>query len=210
MADAATSTPVAMLTALRISPAAHMADALAAGSVPDVVELQEVPFLTMIGLRVTPGDEAAQRIGSAVAPLPTSCGETTSFADGAVLWLGPQEYLVVASAGAHTELGGNLENILRDALAGAQGQVVDLSASRTTFELSGPRALDVLQKGCALDLHPGQFPAGTAVSTEIGGIAVILWRTGAETYRLLPRGSFSEFAGRWLLDAMREFAAPTW
>ena len=92
--------------------------------------------------------------------------------------------------------------------------------NRTTLELSGPRARDVLEKGCALDLHPRVFTAGTALSTEIGGIPAILWKTAEiggipailwktaeETYRIFPRASFAEFLGRWLLDAMREFAS---
>ena len=85
--------------------------------------------------------------------------------------------------------------------------MVDLSANRTTLELSGPRARAVLEKGCALDLHPRVFQPGTALSTEIGGIPVVLWKTGDETYRIFPRASFAEFLGRWLLDAMREYAS---
>jgi sarcosine oxidase subunit gamma len=85
--------------------------------------------------------------------------------------------------------------------------VVDLSANRTTLELTGPRASAVLEKGCALDLHPRVFKPGTALSTEIGGIPAILWKTGDETYRIFPRASFAEFLGRWLLDAMREYAS---
>jgi sarcosine oxidase subunit gamma len=86
--------------------------------------------------------------------------------------------------------------------------VVDLSANRTTFELTGPRSRAVLEKGCALDLHPRALKAGTALSTEIGNIPVVLWKTGEETFRLFPRASFADFLGRWLLDAMREYASP--
>ena len=32
--------------------------------------------------------------------------------------------------------------------------------------------------------------------------------TADETYRIFPRASFAEFLGRWLLDAMREYASP--
>ena len=93
------------------------------------------------------------------------------------------------------------------ALGDGAGQVVDLSANRTTLELSGPRARAVLEKGCALDLHPRVFKTGTALSTEIGGIPAVLWKTAEETYRIFPRASFAEFLGRWLLDAMREYAS---
>jgi len=125
-----------------------------------------------------------------------------------VLWLGPSEFLVVAPENAHESLGGNLIGSLVEALDNAPGQVVDLSANRTTFELTGPRARAVLEKGCALDLHPRSFTPGTALNTEVGNIPVVLQKTGDESFRLFPRASFAEFLGRWLLDAMREFASP--
>ena len=125
-----------------------------------------------------------------------------------VLWLGPAEFLLVAPAEYHDTLGGDLLGSLTAALGDAPGQVVDLSANRTTFELTGPRARAVLEKGCALDLHPRSFTPGTALATEVGDIPAILRKTAEETYRLFPRASFAEFLGRWLLDAMSEFDTP--
>lgn len=189
----------------RLSPASHLATALDAGSLPSVVTLRELRFLTMIGVRVTPGSDAARRVESASAPLPRRCRETSQADGTSVLWLGPEEFLVVAAPDRHSEVGGTLETELCTALGDDPGQVVDLSANRTTFELAGPRALSVLQKGCGLDLHPRFFTVGQAVSTEVGGVGLILWRTEELSYRLLPRASYSEFTTAWLLDAMREF-----
>jgi hypothetical protein len=56
--------------------------------------------------------------------------------------------------------------------------------------------------------HPRVLKAGTALSTEIGNVPAILWKTGDESYRIFPRASFAQFLGRWLLDAMREYASP--
>ncbi|MXI21865.1 sarcosine oxidase subunit gamma, partial [Escherichia coli] len=97
---------------------------------------------------------------------------------------------------------------LTTALGSDAGQVVDLSANRTTFELTGSHARAVLEKTCSLDLHPRVFKAGTAVSTELAHIPVMLWKTSDESYRIFPRASFADFLGRWLLDAMREYASP--
>jgi Sarcosine oxidase gamma subunit len=104
---------------------------------------------------------------------------------------------------------GELIGRLVAALGESPGLVVDVSANRTTLELSGPSARAVLEKGCMLDLHPRAFTAGTAISTQIGPVPVILWQTDdAPTYRILPRASFSDYAARWLLDAMLEYAEP--
>ncbi|WP_350001462.1 sarcosine oxidase subunit gamma family protein [Pseudarthrobacter sp. WHRI 8279] len=193
---------------LRVSPAAQLRADFETGSVRGVVELSEVAFLTMVGLRVNRDSDAGQRIAAVTGGLPSGCGGVAGNPETSVLWLGPEEFLVVAPREAHESLGGDLLRALREALGDGAGQVVDLSANRTTFELTGPRSRAVLEKGCSLDLHPRVLKAGTALSTEIGNIPVVLWKTGEETFRLFPRASFADFLGRWLLDAMREYASP--
>ncbi|WP_104045795.1 sarcosine oxidase subunit gamma [Arthrobacter sp. ZGTC412] len=193
---------------LRVSPAAQLRAAFETDSVRGLVELSEVPFLTMVGLRVNRNSDAGQRVASVTGGLPAGCGGVAGPGSTSVLWLGPEEFLVVAPTEAHESLGGDLIQALREALADGEGQVVDLSANRTTFELTGPRSRAVLEKGCSLDLHPRVLKAGTALSTEIGNIPVVLWKTGEDTFRIFPRASFADFLGRWLLDAMREYASP--
>jgi len=208
MANTAAFTGINGLREIRRSPASHLAEAFETGSVPGTVTLKEGPFQTMAGVRVDPNSEAGARIGSVTGGLPASCGEVRGTDRVSTLWLGPQEFLVVAPEDAHDSLGGDLIGSLKSALGDAAGQVVDLSANRTTFELSGPRARAVLEKGCALDLHPRTLKPGTALNTEVGNIPVVLFKDGEESFRLFPRASFADYLGRWLLDAMREFASP--
>ncbi|MDQ0755077.1 sarcosine oxidase subunit gamma [Arthrobacter sp. B3I4] len=207
MADTAALENAKKILTLRRSPASQLADAFQTGSIRGAVELREVPFLTMAGIRVDPSGDAGKRLGALTGGLPASSGEVRGRGETAALWLGPAEFLLVAPAEAHEDLGGELPGALVEALGGGAGQVVDLSANRTTLELSGPKARAVLEKGCSLDLHPRVFATGTALSTEIGGIPAVLWKTADQTYRILPRASFAEFLGRWLLDAMREYAS---
>ena len=101
----------------------------------------------------------------------------------------------MGARGIPRSLGGDLPGALFEALGDGEGQVVDLSANRTTFELSGPRARAVLEKGCSLDLHPRVFRAGTALSTEIGGIPAILWKTGGGKLPDLPAGLLRRVPG---------------
>ncbi|MEU6105230.1 sarcosine oxidase subunit gamma [Streptomyces flaveolus] len=193
--------------ALRHSPLAHLHGAMRAAGVDGArgVRLSERPFLTMVSLRVDPASAAATRVGTALgAPLPAHCGGTARTGLHSVLWLGPDEWLVLSRTD-----GAVLAREMRDALAGDTGSVVDVSANRTTLELGGPAARQVLEKGCALDLHPRSFGPGRAVTTQVGPVPVVLWQTDdAPTYRLLPRSSFADYLARWLMDAMREFRAP--
>lgn len=193
--------------ALRRSPLAHLEERMRAAGVTGArgVTLTEWPFLTMLDLRVDPASEAADRIGTTLGePLPRHCGHTTASGPHTVAWLGPDEWLVVSQAEAPT-----VAAELRDALGGDPGSVVDVSANRTTLELSGPAARQVLEKGCPLDLHPRAFGPGRAVSTTVGPVPVLLWQVDdAPTYRLFPRSSFADYLARWLIDAMSEYRGP--
>ncbi|MBG0739724.1 sarcosine oxidase subunit gamma [Paeniglutamicibacter antarcticus] len=235
----------AVIRGLRRSPAVHLAEDFTRGSVSGVqgVTLREVPFLTMIGVRAAHGSAVWDRLGAVVGGLPERYGQVTGYtaaggagdsAGGApgtaqgvsVLWLGPEEFLVIAPDAPDALDGGTFDGGAADggaadggaggvsllsgllaALAGDPGQVVDLSSNRTTFELAGPSARAVLEKSCALDLHPREFTVGTAVNTQIGLIPAVLWRVDDDAFRIFPRASFADFLGRWLLDGMREFAA---
>ncbi|MFF4055822.1 sarcosine oxidase subunit gamma [Streptomyces sp. NPDC001668] len=193
--------------ALRTSPLSHLEERMRAAAVTGArgVTLAELPFLTMVNVRVAPASEAAHRIGRVLgAPLPGRCGDTAAHGPHTTVWLGPDEWLVLSRADASA-----VTTQLLEALAGDPGSVVDVSANRTTLELTGPAAREVLEKGCPLDLHPRAFGPGHAVSTTVGPIAVLLWQTDdTPTYRLLPRSSFADYLARWLMDAMSEYGGP--
>lgn len=192
----------------RRSPLGRLQQELADGS-SEAVSLREVPFLAQIGLRAVPGsatfDGLGERLGGA---LPSRVGQVAEVGDDrVVLWLAPDEFLLIAADEAD---GGPEPAALATELAAAignlPGQVVDLSANRTTLELKGSRAQEVLDKSCRLDLDEVAFPVGSALVTLLGSVGVILWRTSADTWRILPRSSFAVHVARWLLDGMREFA----
>ncbi len=193
------------IATLRRSPLAHLTERMRAATVTGArgVALTERPFLTMVNLRVAPGSEAAKRVEKVLgAPLPPACGDTAASGSRTVVWLGPDEWLVLS----HEE---ETAAELREALGDAAGSVVDVCANRTTLELSGPSARQVLEKGCPLDLHPRAFGPGRAVSSTVGPVAVLLWQVDdVPTYRLFPRSSFADYLGRWLIDAMGEFSGP--
>ncbi|MEU8845427.1 sarcosine oxidase subunit gamma family protein [Streptomyces sp. NPDC048564] len=191
--------------ALRTSPLAHLEDRMRAATVTGVrgVALTERPFLTMVNLRVDPASAAADRVAKALGtPLPRQCGHTTESGARTIVWLGPDEWLVLSE-------GTFVAAELKEALGAGPGSVVDVSANRTTLELGGPAARQVLEKGCPLDLHPRVFGPGRAVSTTVGPVAVLLWQVDDEpTYRLFPRSSFADYLARWLIDAMSEYRGP--
>jgi sarcosine oxidase subunit gamma len=195
---------MANLTLQRRTPLADMAQDLRDGSVtgPRQVHLVEQGYSTMIGLRMDPNSPAAAAVeGRLGAQLPRRCGQVTAQGPHHVLWLGPDEWLVVSDEAADVVV-----EALTAAVGDAHAAVVDLSANRTLLELSGPAARSVLEKGCPVDLHPRAFEADRAVATTLARVPLLLWQSGPDTYRLLPRSSMAQYVASWLLDAMQEFA----
>lgn len=165
---------------LRHSPLAGVAFA-----VPFV---RELPFQSMVNLRAT----------SFSLPLPGP-NQVGALAGRDVLWLGPDEWLVVGPPGDAPAI----EDVLR---AAGASSVVDVSANRTTLSVAGPHARAVLAKGCSLDLHPRVFGPGRCAQTLLARAQVILRQVDAEpTYHVLVRGSFAPYLADWLADATREF-----
>jgi sarcosine oxidase, subunit gamma len=182
----------AELTApVRHSPLEAWVDAFAA--LPRTIRLAEVPFCSMLNLRPsTPSSAIAATLGG---PLPTA--PCTAMRHGArdVLWLGPDEWLVVCPPGE--------EDGLEPALRSAGAAVTDVSAQRTVLSLSGPSSAEVLAHGCAIDLHPQMAPAGTCVQTLLArtGITIVVQDDRASAFTLLVRASFAGYLASWLIDA---------
>jgi sarcosine oxidase subunit gamma len=182
------------------SPLAGWTDAFAA--LPSVVQIAEVPFLIQLNVRVDPSGAAATRIGAAIGvELPTVACTAVRSERRQVLWLGPDEWLVLGEPGDVT-----LERDLRTALGADAGGVTDVCAQRTTLTLSGPAALEVLARGCSIDLHRQVAPAGTCVQTLLArtGVTIVVVDDTATRFLLLVRSSFADYLAAWLVDACAE------
>lgn len=159
--------------------------------------LEELPFLTQLSLRAGPGGPAAAAVETALGdPLPAPCTLTRA-RDADVLWLGPDEFLLLAPPGRQPYLA----HELRKAIGPEFASVTDVSAQRTTLDLSGPGVTGVLARGCAIDLDPRVSPPGTCVQTLLARTGVILVVDGPGRIRLLVRPSCAPYLTDWLADA---------
>ncbi|WP_433496334.1 sarcosine oxidase subunit gamma [Sphaerimonospora sp. CA-214678] len=198
----------------RRSPLAGFAARFAAASAGGRLRLAELPFLTQIDVRVDPGSRAAERIGRALgAPLPAEPGGAVRSGDLTVLWLGPDEWLVVGPDEGEDEgeaRGPGLCDLLAEAAAGSAGDhvsVVDVSAQRTTLVVGGVSSRDLLAHGCSLDLHPRVFGPGRCAQTLLARAQVVLAARDADEFWVLCRASFAAYTAEWLLDAATEYVA---
>ena len=117
--------------------------------------------------------------------------------DRAALWLGPDEQLLLTSVSDRDAM----DHQLREALSALPHSLVDVSHRQIALEVSGPRAENVLNAGCPLDLHIAAFPVGMCTRTVLGKCDIVLWRTGVETFRVEVWRSFADYASRFLAEA---------
>lgn len=184
-----------MAELLRTAPLDGLTDTFA--GLPGSVRITPEWWVAMADVRVDPANPLPD-LG-----LPAQPNTWRPAGAGRAVWLGPDEWLVTDDTVEPAEL----EARLRAVVGPAGGAVVDVSAQRTTIRLGGPHARDVLEKGCAVDLHPRAFPAGSCAQTTLGRAGVVLLALEGGEYALLVRSSFAGYLAEWLLDAALEFTA---
>ncbi|HEY7887300.1 MAG TPA: sarcosine oxidase subunit gamma family protein [Steroidobacteraceae bacterium] len=118
----------------------------------------------------------------------------------AALWLGPDERLLLGTADA----AGETESLLQRALAGMPHSLVEISHAQGAFELRGARAATILNTGCPLDLDSAAFPVDMCTRTVFAKAQIVLWRTGAETFRVETARSFAPYVTKILALAACE------
>jgi sarcosine oxidase subunit gamma len=140
--------------------------------------------LAQVDVRVDPADLPFE------APVPNTA---TMWQGRDVLWLGPDEWLVVGESGTERAI----VHELQTALSGHHHSVVDVSANRIVFDL--PDALELLSTACGVDLDPTRWVAGMCGQTLVGHAQVILHQRDRRTSRVFVRPSFAAY----LADRLR-------
>jgi sarcosine oxidase, subunit gamma len=134
--------------------------------------------LAQVGLRADP---------STLPFEPPGPNDTTTWDRRDVLWLGPEEWLVVGEPGTEGSIQRELEGVMTD----HHHSIVDVSANRVVFDLTDGR--DLLSGGCGLDLDPSHWRPGMCAQTLFGGAQVILQQLDERTTRVFVRPSFADY-----------------
>jgi len=112
------------------------------------------------------------------------------------LWIGPDEWLILDEEGS--SLPAKFEKAGNSKMA-----AVDVSHRNTAIRVSGANCVAVLNSGCPQDLSIEAFPIGAASRTILGKAEVILYRTGANEFRVECWRSFSNYVWKYLVDAVK-------
>ena len=162
--------------------------------------LTDLPACTRLILR-----GRAATIEAATAPLgfalPVQPCRSVTVRDRSALWLGPDEWLILAAPSDP------IAAVLSQALQPHPHSLVEVGHRQCAIELTGAAAADVLNAGCPLDLDPAAFPVDMCTRTVLAKSEMILWRVAAEKFRLEVTRSFAPYVRRFLLEAARDYPA---
>lgn len=97
-------------------------------------------------------------------PLPRSPNTVLAVPGGQLLWLGPDEWLLIG------------ESSIPEILDNWDGAATDVSHGRCVLRIGGNMARELLASGISLDLDSEAFPPGTCAQTHYAGVGVLLVR----------------------------------
>lgn len=151
---------------------------------------------------VLQGTPAALVAAAAALGLPDAdrAGRVTGDDSVSMIWLGPDERLLLGWRDGADALGTRLEA----ALAAHAHSLVDVTQRQVGLRLHTPSAAELLNCGCPLDLDPVQFPVGDATRTLFNKSDIVLWRRGVDDFHIEVWRSFEDYLRRWLTEAAQD------
>lgn len=156
--------------------------ALGGAAFDGLARVTELPVQGMISLRgdlsLAPVENAAT--GVTGAAMPGQRGIETG-GEGAVAWMSPDELLILLPHGAVQDALAQMDELL----SGHHALALDISDTRSVFEIGGPDAREVLAKLCPVDLDPAVFRPGELRRTRAAQVPVALWQSGDHAFRLI-------------------------
>jgi sarcosine oxidase, subunit gamma len=131
--------------------------------------------------------------------IPATACRATLEGDRAALWLGPDEWLLIAPQPPPS----GLAAALAEALERLPHSLVDVSHRQSALAVSGPQATTLLAAGCPLDLDASAFPVGMCTRTMLAKAEIVLWRTDPQVFRVEVWRSFVAYVSQFLGEAAR-------
>jgi sarcosine oxidase, subunit gamma len=149
---------------------------------------------TRISLRAPEASVAALNKALGFA-LPQKPKTSASKADVHALWIGPEEWFIIAPEGS--------DLLAKFAKVKVFHSAVDVSHRNAALIVTGAGAADIINAGCPQDLSLTAFPVGACSRTIMGKTEVILYRTAGDQFHVEVWRSFATYALDFIEDVIR-------
>ncbi|WP_299549527.1 sarcosine oxidase subunit gamma [uncultured Tateyamaria sp.] len=163
-----------------------------------IATVTEAPLQGMITLRGAFSDAKVKKAATSVAGVDMpGQGQANCVETRGICWMSPDELLVLCP---YDTVGTNIEKM--QAVLGDQHSLcVDVSDARGVFDLSGPRAREVLAKLVPVDLAPDQFTFGMFRRTRMAQVPAAFWLHEDDTFRIICFRSQAQYVFDLLITA---------
>lgn len=178
----------------------------------DGLIMREVTHLGKLVLRIagieaeTLNVKALESAGLPTQPCHSSVSDTGTIS---VLWLGPDEWMIVSQAGTEQ----SLQTRLQSELSGRHFQLSNVTDYYTCIDISGHQNREILMNLSTLDLHKRTFSAGQIKGSIFGHANAYVWQLhtepgASETFRLIVRSSMADYLWCLISRSARLFGMP--
>jgi sarcosine oxidase subunit gamma len=193
-----------MSNAIKVESPLHHAqlDQLIGQSNKGGVILHEAALLGHLNLRGNAQDAeflagVQEALGLALPIMPCSSAKSEL---AQIMWLAPDEWLVIVASGHEYDVEQKLRAYLKGHFA-----VSDISGAQTLIELSGENVIDLMKKSTGYDFHLESFPVGKVVGTTFAKAGAHILRVSEDKFRLVVRRSFSDYVWLWIQQGSQEY-----
>jgi sarcosine oxidase subunit gamma len=160
----------------------------------------EMAHLGKLNMR---GDKSLGKVIKSITgcTFPPTANKFTTAGERHVVWLGPDEFMVICEAGKDEELA----SAIHASFSNRHAAVTNITDAFAALHLKGEAVRQVLAKGCALDLHQNSFASGDAAQTLLSHAAATIMALANDEFIVICRTSFASYLHDWIVDAALEY-----
>ncbi|MDF1758386.1 MAG: sarcosine oxidase subunit gamma family protein [Legionellaceae bacterium] len=162
-------------------------------------EIQLSPPIGQINIRAR-SNKAIEIIESNLGmPLPKSPNTSSNSKDKNILWLGPDEWLLLIDY----EDSYKITETLLSCISKDAGAVVNVSDNRVGFILTGPDSESILQQGTSIDIS--RLNESDVVQTLFSKTQMIIYYIGVNKFQLFVRTSFKDYTYKFIQKSLANY-----
>ena len=162
------------------------------------VDIKELPFVKKINLRLDPNDKDCVSSFSKIlgTMLPTKTNTYSKNEKIKVIWLGPDEWLIVSDDDdAFIKLQNKIGNL--------EASVTDVSENRTIIRIRGTQTYVLLSKFLVLDLEKNLSTDSSCAQTLFVKVPVLLVRSRYDAIDIFANRSHANYIYSLLVDGTK-------
>jgi sarcosine oxidase, subunit gamma len=160
-----------------------------AAYVDGIADVTELGLRGMITLR---GDLSDKKLIKAVKTIAGAMPAMRSIAlkdDGGAAWMSTDELLLMVP---HGDIANTIE-ALNKSLAGTHFLAANVSDARAVFEVSGPKARDVMAKLAPVDFASGAFEMGMFRRSRLAQVPAAFWMNEEDAFTVVCFRSVAQY-----------------